>query len=213
MVRYTLQNAGGKPVVAGIEERSTMDAVARARLAAELGCTAVIATKPFGVTVTQDEIRKHYRRLAAESEVDVVAYNEAWLSGNIATPATMCDLASIPRLVAIKESTGVASTSRWMLEHSSELPALFQGAEALLRISVGFDGYIVAAANLLPELCNRLYSAPRPDTFRKFAALCRVYGLLSDNWIARIKAELHLRGILSTPDLAASRSEMLRQGA
>jgi 4-hydroxy-tetrahydrodipicolinate synthase len=145
--------------------------------------------------------------------MDVLAYNESWLTGNVATQATVCDLATIPRLVAIKESTGVASTTRWMAEHRSELPALFQGAEALLQISAGFDGFIVAAANLLPEVCHRLYSAPEAAAFRKFKALCRMYGLLSDNWIARIKAELQMQGLLSTAALVGSGGESLKQGA
>jgi len=213
MVRYTLRHAGDKPVLAGIEERTTNRAVARVRQASVLGCRAVIAAKPFGAAVTQDEIIEHYRRPASESDLDVLAYNESWLTENVATKTTLSSLTTIPRLVAIKESTGVASTTRWMAEHRSELPALFQGTETLLQISAGFDGFIIAAANLLPELCHRLYSAPDVAAFRKFRALCRMFGLLSDHWIARIKTELHILDVLGTAALVGSDGEALKRGA
>lgn len=213
MVQSTLRHAGGRPVVAGIEERTTTQAAARIRKAAELGCTAVIAAKPFGTAVTQDEILAHFRFLADVADVDLLAYNESWLTGNVASQPTLSALTTISRLVAIKESTGIAPTTRWMAEHRSELPALFQGAESLLQMSEEFDGFIVAAANLLPTLCHDLYSALDVGQFRKFKALCQSYGLLSDNWIARIKAELHMQGVLSTPALIGSGGEALGRGA
>lgn len=199
MVRSCVRHAAGRVVVAGIVEATTAGAIEHAERAAELGCTAVIATKPFGSTVSQAQIRDHYAELAERSPVGVFAYNEAWLSGNTASPAT---LAALPALAGVKESTGDIGATAWMDAHPGEFPALFQGAEELLHLSTHFAGYMVAAANLYPELCRRLLAEPSPAGFRFFRARCHSSGLLGDSWIACIKSELHRRGILAAPGLA-----------
>jgi 4-hydroxy-tetrahydrodipicolinate synthase len=197
MVAATVRHAGGLPVFAGIEVPTTDVVLERARQAKELGATAVVATTPYGPRVGQQEMFRHYERLAAESGLALIVYNESALSGNTIELDTLLRVCRVPGIIGIKDSSNSVESIKRLIAADPGVP-VFQGMERLLLDSGPVDGYVVSLANVEPAFCARLFADPAPARADELAAHCDRYGLDRDDWYRALKVELHRRGVLTT---------------
>jgi 4-hydroxy-tetrahydrodipicolinate synthase len=99
MVQFTVAEAPGKTVVAGIERPTTQEVRSYAARAQELGAHGVMLTAPFGTDVDQESIFDHYRTVHDSIELDVYIYHESALSGNETRFDTLLAIAQLPRVV------------------------------------------------------------------------------------------------------------------
>jgi 4-hydroxy-tetrahydrodipicolinate synthase len=107
MVRYTLELAEPRAVIAGIERATTDEVIEYGRAARRLGARAIMLTAPFGGDIDQPAIFEHYRRVHDACDLDLYIYNESSLSGNVTAFETLLAVAELPRVVGIKDSGGV----------------------------------------------------------------------------------------------------------
>jgi 4-hydroxy-tetrahydrodipicolinate synthase len=196
MVGYTVHHSPSLPVLAGILCASTAEVTDRAGMAATLGAEAVVASTPFGPAVSQEQMYAHYADLAAASPVPVVVYHESAVSGNELELGTLLRICRIPGIVAVKDSCGDSECTRRLVAARPGV-AVWQGREQLIRTGSRVDGYVLALANVAPQLCARVWPEPSPDTTRKAAEACRRYGLLDDDWYRNVKTWLHASGIIA----------------
>ena len=75
MVELTVAAAAGLPVFVGIQQATTSEVLARARLLATLRVDGIVVTTPFGSGVTQAQTLEHYRVIRDESGADLFVYN------------------------------------------------------------------------------------------------------------------------------------------
>ncbi len=197
MVAYTVEYAGGLPVLAGIQLPDTQAVVDRSRLAAELRVNAIVVTTPFQKDITQEAIYEHYRTLRRNTSLPLFIYNEAAISGNNIELETLLRICQLPDVVGIKESSGSVEFTRGLLARKPGVP-IFQGWENLLLQTPGVDGYVMPLANLEPELCQAMLAAPSAERQAQINAVCEQHGLFKEDWYHGLKKELVRRGILET---------------
>ncbi|MGH3564847.1 MAG: dihydrodipicolinate synthase family protein [Pseudonocardia sp.] len=197
MIAATREHSGGRPVLAGIQLATTAAVVARARHATALGADAVVVTTPFGKDVTQDRIYAHFAVLSSTVSVPLFIYNEAAISGNQIEPDTLIRICRLPRIVGIKESSGIPELTRRIV---ADLPAVpvFEGWENLLLQARGVAGFIGPLANLEPALCTAILTDPTAAHQAAIDDACMRYGLLTQDWYRSVKAELVRRGVIDT---------------
>jgi 4-hydroxy-tetrahydrodipicolinate synthase len=203
LVASTVRYADGLPVLAGILRAGTAEVVSKAKDAAALGARAVVASTPFGPGVGQDEMIEHYAEIAAASPVPVVAYHESDVSGNTMTAPALLAASRIPGVVAVKDSCGDPDCARRLVGAGTDA-AVWQGREETVAATGSVDGYVLALANVAPQLAARLWSVGPtepawPEVTRSVAAACEQYGLLGEDWYVRVKATLHERGLIGDP--------------
>jgi 4-hydroxy-tetrahydrodipicolinate synthase len=195
MVAYTVQYAGGLPVVAGILRPSTAEVLAATELAAKLGAHAVAVTTPFGAEVDQEAMYAHYAELSAAA-LPVVVYHESAVSGNIMNLDTALRVCRLRHVVAVKDSGGNAEFTRSLLAARPDV-VVWQGFEHLA--GDGVDGFAFGLANIEPQLCAALYREPGEPARQRVVTASTRYRLLDDDWYLNIKVRLCIRGIISTP--------------
>ena len=105
MYAAMVENVAGRvPLIAGVGAASTIETIALAKKASELGIKTVMVVAPYYSKPTQSELFTHYATLAAAvPEVDILLYNIPIFTGVNLDTDTVARLAQLPNIVAIKD--------------------------------------------------------------------------------------------------------------
>ena len=101
------ESRGEIAVIAGIGTNATWKAVESAREAESLGADALLVLVPYYNKPTQEGIYQHFRAVAHESRLPIIAYNIPGRTGVNMAPKTLARLAKdCPTICAVKEAAG-----------------------------------------------------------------------------------------------------------
>jgi 4-hydroxy-tetrahydrodipicolinate synthase len=195
MVSYTVRNADGLPVLAGVQCATTAEVIARAALAAELGAQAVVVPTPFGSGLSQGEMYEHYEAVHEATSLPMVVYNESAVSANTIKLTTLQRICALPGVVAVKESSGDVEFTRRLMAANPGV-AVWQGREHLLLPSNGVDGYVLSLANVEPALCKAMFEAPSAELAAQIDKACQAYQLDGAEWYRQLKSKLRERKVI-----------------
>lgn len=212
LVERTCQQVAGRlPVLMGISHTSLAMSVSASRVAADAGCTAVVATPPYYMPLDQEELLSYLQQLSRRVPLPLVLYNFPTLAKVAIEPATLKCLLDEPNIVGIKDSSGD-------LEYFAEIVqvakgrsgfSLLAGTEALLArvIELGGHGGVAGGANVWPQMMVGLYEAVIAGDKAgisfwnaKVAEFGRIYTVAGDRFsavIAGLKTALAVRGVCS----------------
>lgn len=198
MLRYTLAEAGEQTVIAGIERGSTAEVLDYALLAAQLGARAIMLTSPFGAEVDQAAILAHYRAIHDGTDLNIYIYNESSLSGNETAFETLLQIAELPRVVGIKDSSEQPRSPEQIAALRARGLAYYLGWEHRLAGDLPADGNVVSLANLEPMLCRMTLGRSEPAMQQEISRLSEAYELFSEDWYRHVKQALKARGVITS---------------
>lgn len=200
----------GAPLIVGVGTNSTAATVAAAReLRGVPAVVAALVVVPYYVRPSEAGILAHYRAVARESPVPVLAYNIPYRTGRGLGAGALLELAAVPGVVGVKQAVGALDADT--LEVLAAAPRGFHllgGDDAFLlpTVLMGGAGAISAAAHLCTDRFVAMIEcglAGKVDEARAHAeALLPVVrtGFAEPN-PAVFKAVLHAQGRIPTPDL------------
>ncbi|WP_333683833.1 4-hydroxy-tetrahydrodipicolinate synthase [Pontibaca methylaminivorans] len=159
--------AGRIPVIAGAGSNSTQEGMRLIRHAAEVGADAALVVTPYYNKPTQGGMIAHFTALHDCCDLPIIIYNIPPRSVVDMTPATMGELARLPRIIGVKDATGKiervsqqrAACGRDFIQLSGE------DATALAFNAHGGVGCISVAANVAPRLCAEFQKAMQYGDF------------------------------------------------
>lgn len=168
--------AGRVPVIAGCGSNDTATAIRHMRHAQAAGATAALVVAPYYNRPSQEGMIAHFRALADASDLPIVVYNVPGRTVADISAETMCRLAEIPSVVAIKDASGdLARVTMHRAGAGQDFCQLSGNDDLWLPHAVmGGVGCISVTANVAPRLCA------------EFAAACA-----AGNWARAL--ELHDR--------------------
>jgi 4-hydroxy-tetrahydrodipicolinate synthase len=157
------------PVVAGAGSNNTSEAIGLVRHAESVGADAALVVTPYYNKPTQAGLIAHYTALHNCCELPVIIYNIPGRSVVDMSPATMGELAKLPRIIGVKDATGDigrvsdqrASCGEDFVQLSGEDPT------ALGFNAHGGVGCISVTANVAPRLCSDFQEATLAGDYRK----------------------------------------------
>src|SRR5215831_17219973 len=95
------------PVYAGTGAETTREAVRLTQMAEREGADGVSVITPYFISPNQQEIFDHYRRIAENTSLPVILYNNPATCGGVKIEVeTVARLAQLPNIRAIKDSSG-----------------------------------------------------------------------------------------------------------
>ncbi len=175
------------------------------------GVAAALVVVPYYTRPSAAAVVEHYRFVASESPVPIVAYNVPYRTGRDLNAAELLLIAALDNVVGLKQSVGRLDTDT--LEVLRSAPAdfhLFSGDDAYIAptILMGGAGAIAAAAHVCtPEFAAMVAASLAGElaTARSLAELLLpvVVAGFSEPNPALWKAALHQLGEISTPNLRA----------
>jgi 4-hydroxy-2-oxoglutarate aldolase len=152
-------------LLVGTGRQATRDVIAVSRAVARAGADAVLVLTPsvYRNLLTPAALLAHYRAIADGSPVPVVLYNMPQATGVTLAPPIVQELATHPNIAGIKESSGDVAVVGDLVARAPEGFPVVVGAAPSLYASLllGATGGIVAVANVVPDLCVRLYELTR----------------------------------------------------
>jgi 4-hydroxy-tetrahydrodipicolinate synthase len=174
VVEVVVRTVKGRiPVIAGAGSNNTDECIRLMRFARKVGADAALVVTPYYNKPNQRGLLHHYRTLHDAVDLPVIIYNIPGRSVIDMTPATMGELARLPRIVGVKDATGdvsrVSDTRITCGPHFVQLSG--EDASALGFNAHGGVGCISVVANIAPRLCAEFQEATLAGDFRRALAL------------------------------------------
>ncbi|WP_114287653.1 4-hydroxy-tetrahydrodipicolinate synthase [Candidatus Halocynthiibacter alkanivorans] len=153
--------AGRIKIIAGAGSNNTAEGIGLIQHAARVGADAALVVTPYYNKPTQAGLIAHFTALHDSCDLPIIIYNIPGRSIVDMTPATMGELARLPRIVGVKDSTGdVARVSQQRATCGSDFIQLSgEDASALGFNAHGGQGAISVTANVAPKLCAEFQNA------------------------------------------------------
>ncbi len=205
-IRIARVVVGGRvPIVVGTMANSTALAIDNLRLAEREGADAVAVTPPhyYPSQGPADQVA-HYRACAAAARLPVLIYNIPRTTKVMLGVDTIGEIASLPNVVGIKDSSEDMVHFLRVLDALGGRPGFscLIGSPTLAGLAVlaGADGAVPGVANLAPALWVAIYDAARRGALeevralqRRVISLSRVLGFGAP--IVCLKTALELMGV------------------
>jgi 4-hydroxy-tetrahydrodipicolinate synthase len=153
--------AGRIPVIAGAGSNNTAEGIRLIQHAEAVGADAALVVTPYYNRPTQAGLIAHFKEIHDCCNLPIIIYNIPGRSAVDMLPATMGELAKLPRIVGVKDAT--ADLSRVPKQRMTCGPDFIQlsgeDATALGFNAHGGVGCISVTANVAPKLCAEFQTA------------------------------------------------------
>ena len=169
-VELVVKTAAGRvPVIAGAGSNNTEESISLMRFAKKVGADAALVVTPYYNKPSQRGLYAHYRTLHDAVDLPIIIYNIPGRSVIDMTPATMGELAKLPRIVGVKDATGdVARASDQRATCGPDFLQLSGNDECALGFNAhGGRGCISVVANIAPRLCSEFQEAMLAGDYAK----------------------------------------------
>ena len=160
LVAIGVEEAQGKPVIAGCGAPSTQEALTLARDAQEAGASAVLVVTPYFLHPSDKGIYQHFYDIATAIEVPLILYNIPQVMDAYLPRTVIEDLADIPNIVGLKDSSGNLTYTLEVLEYAGDRLDVFIGCDEVVlpALAGGVSGVILASAQVYPEVWQEVIS-------------------------------------------------------
>jgi 4-hydroxy-tetrahydrodipicolinate synthase len=192
--------AGRAKVLAGTGSNATAEAIRLTRYAARAGADGALLVAPYYNRPNQEGLYRHFAAIAASVDLPLVLYNVPARTGRNLEPETVQRLATIGPIVAVKEAAGSLDQVSELLDRTDLTILSGDDSLTLPMLSVGAEGVVSVAGNLVPrdimglvEAFNRGEVAEARRRHARLFPLCRDLLALAPNPIP-LKAALALLG-------------------
>jgi len=91
------------PLMAGVGCASTIETMALAKKAEELGFEIMMVVSPYYTKPTQKELYNHFKKVAESVNIQMMLYNIPIFTGVNINPETVAKLSEIENIIAVKE--------------------------------------------------------------------------------------------------------------
>lgn len=166
---------GRLPVVSGVAETSTAEAIRYIRDMEKLGVAGVMLLPAMLYRADPDETMTHFKTVAKSTGLPIMVYNNPISYANDITPEMFARLADQKNLVAIKESSGDTRRITDLRNTVGDRYALFTGVDNLaLEASIlGIDGWVAGSGIAFPNENQYFWELTRKGDWEKARQIYR----------------------------------------
>ena len=201
VVAIVCEQAAGKiKVIAGTGSNSTAEGIRLTKAAKKAGADAALMVTPYYNKPSQEGFYQHYAAVAAAVDLPIVLYNIPGRTAKNMEPDTICRLAELPTIVAVKESTGSMDQASQILSGSNLTVLSGDDSLTLPLLALGGSGVVSVVGNIVPRDVKAMITAWQAgdvagaqERHHKLFPLCRDMLSLSTNPIP-LKAAMALLG-------------------
>jgi len=184
LVEIGVEEADGKPVVAGCGASSTQEALTLARDARDAGASAALIVTPYFLHPSDKGVYQHFYDIATAVDLPIILYNIPQVMDRYLPRTVVEDLADLPNIIGLKDSSGNLTYTMEVLEYAGDRIDVFVGHDEVVlpALAGGVSGMILASAQVYPEVWQeviRLLGAGQVDDARakqrKVQKLSRIF--------------------------------------
>jgi 4-hydroxy-tetrahydrodipicolinate synthase len=202
IAREELPPGSGKLVIAGCGASGTRQALALAADAHEAGADAVLVVTPFFLHPSDKGIYQHFYDIATQVDLPLILYNIPQVMDAYLPRRVVEDLADLPNVVGLKDSSGNLTYTLEVLEYAGARIDLLMGHDEVVvpALAGGVTGLILASAQVYPEVWQRVMQLVDVGELAEARALQRQVQKLSRIFCrygggVAVKAALNMMGV------------------
>jgi len=160
---------GRVAVVAGTGASGTDQALEMTKYAKDAGAEAALIVTPFYLKPTDRGIYEHFYTIATEVDLPIILYNIPQCTGVWLTWQMVEDLAEIPNIVGLKDSSGELKYILAVLEKVRDKINVMCGYDevVLSALAAGASGAILASANFIPDVWVEIYNSVQKGSLER----------------------------------------------
>ncbi len=205
IIAWSVKYAAGKvKVLAGTGGNSTSEAIYLTQAAEKAGADGSLQVAPYYNKPTQEGLFQHFKAIAKATKLPIMLYSIPGRCGIEIAVDTVKRLAhDCKNIIGIKEAGGSCDRVSQLRAALGPKFVILSGDDSLTLpfMSVGADGVISVASNVIPKEVSQMVNAYARGDARKAAALhARYYPLFKDLFIETnptpVKAALAMMKIM-----------------
>ncbi len=192
----------GEILIAGTNAPATREVIEQTEMAKDIGYDTVLLAPPFYTRPTQDELTRHYEAVLSAVDVSLVLYSYPAKDGSDISFDLMDHFADNPRVIGIKESSGVLQRAIDIASRYEGRIQLVSGSDdiALDFMFWGAESWICGPSNCMAKACcdlDRTYKSGDLSKARDMMkVLYRAMNILeSGKFVQKIKYGCELQGL------------------
>ena len=168
--------AGRVPLLSGLAEISTANAIAAARKYQDFGAEGLMVFPSLGYKTDPRETAEWYKAIANASDLPIMIYNNPVAYGVDVTPAILKVLADCRTIVAVKEETGDVRRVTDMIIDLGDRFDIFCGVDDQIveSMALGATGWVSGMTNAWPKQCVRIFNLCAAGDFASARDLYRI---------------------------------------
>ena len=167
--------AGRVPLLSGLAELSTADAVAAAKNYRKLGAEGLMVFPSLAYRTDRRETIEWYKAVAT-SGLPIMIYNNPLAYKVDVDVPTLEGLADVPEIVAIKEETGDIRRVTDLFNAFGDRFDIFCGVDDLIleSVALGVVGWVSGMTNAWPGECVKIFNSAKAGDFKAALPLYRL---------------------------------------
>ncbi|ODT14120.1 MAG: dihydrodipicolinate synthase family protein [Kaistia sp. SCN 65-12] len=167
--------AGRVPLLSGLAELSTDDAVAAAKNYRKLGAEGLMVFPSLAYRTDRRETIAWYKAVATGGLPIMIYNNPIAYKVDVDVP-TLEGLAGVPEIVAVKEETGDIRRVTDLYNAFGDRFDIFCGVDDLIleSLALGVVGWVSGMTNVWPDECVKLFNAAKAGDFKAALPLYRL---------------------------------------
>ncbi len=176
VLRAAVEGVRGKvPLIAGVSELTTGNAVAYARDAERIGVSGLMVLPAMVYVPTPEELEYHFRAVAEATSLPIMLYNNPPAYRVNIELSTLERLAGVPNIVAMKESALDSRRFTDVINALGERYVLFAGLDdyAFEALTLGARGWVSGLSNAFPAESLAFYEAIRGGQLERARGIYR----------------------------------------
>jgi len=200
VIKFAIEMAAGRcKVIAGTGSNATAEALSLTRAAAEGGADVSLQVSPYYNKPSQEGLYQHFKKINDEIDLPMILYNVPGRTGKEIAVDTVCRLAELKNVAAIKEAGGSVDRVSEIINGCDITVLSGDDSLTLPMMAVGAKGVISVVANLVPADVKAMVAAAASGDYAKardlhYKMLDLVRMCFVENNPAGIKCAMHLAG-------------------
>jgi 4-hydroxy-tetrahydrodipicolinate synthase len=176
VVTAAKEAVGGRvPLLSGLAELSTADAIAAAKNYRKLGAEGLMVFPSLAYRTDRRETIEWYKAVATAGLPIMIYNNPIAYKVDVDVP-TLEGLAGVPEIVAVKEETGDIRRVTDLYNAFGDRFDIFCGVDDLIleSVALGVVGWVSGMTNAWPDECVKLFNAAKAGDFKAALPLYRL---------------------------------------
>ncbi len=192
-------------VVIGTGASGTDEALEMTAHAKDVGADAALIVTPYYLKPSNRGIYQHYDTIAKEVDLPIILYNIPQCTGVQLSWQMVEDLAEIPNIVGLKDSSGQLGYILAVLEKVRDKISVMCGHDEVVvaALAAGCSGAILASANLIPDIWVRVYDLVKKSKLQEARELQykiqKMARIIAGSGAVGTKAGLNMMGMKVGP--------------
>jgi 4-hydroxy-tetrahydrodipicolinate synthase len=170
VIKAVVDEVNGRvPVIAGTGASGTDQTLEMTKYAKDVGADAALVVTPFYLKPADRGIYEHFDTIASKADMPIILYNIPQCTGVQLTWQMVEDLAQIPNIVGLKDSSGQLGYILAVLEKVRDKINVLCGHDEVVvaALAAGCSGAILASANVIPDIWIQIYNHVKNGELQK----------------------------------------------